>query len=249
MMFSVSLILLIVSLPKVILDSTCSVQHDSSRSRLIFDIDWENANNRIGRPGKRGAIGPSGPKGDKGSVGVKGDSGVVGPQGPPGENGERGLRGYTGPKGDASSEAIIELEKLRTRIEELEGWVTIQNRYKYWISQQATTWQVADEDCKSRHARLVAKSIRDSSAQKTIFDAVRTSRLRLWVGLNDIQNEGSFIWSDGQTSTKSNTPWRAGEPNNYGNQDCGTIQYDWPTDLDDAPCSRIYRYICERDVA
>jgi len=35
-----------------------------------------------------------------------------------------------------------------------------------------------------------------------------------WIGLNDVANEGAFVWSDG--SPVDYTRWRSGEPNNVG---------------------------------
>ena len=32
-----------------------------------------------------------------------------------------------------------------------------------------------------------------------------------WIGYNDIDNEGTFVWDDGSTSTYTN--WADGEPN------------------------------------
>ena len=39
-----------------------------------------------------------------------------------------------------------------------------------------------------------------------------------WIGINDIDNEGTFIWADGTEVTY--TGWPIGEPNNSGNEDC-----------------------------
>ena len=40
-----------------------------------------------------------------------------------------------------------------------------------------------------------------------------------WIGYNDIDNEGTFVWDDGSTSTYTN--WADGEPNDaIGNTNC-----------------------------
>ena len=42
-----------------------------------------------------------------------------------------------------------------------------------------------------------------------------------WIGLNDLDNEGTFVWADGTNSSYRN--WEAGQPNNLesnGDQDC-----------------------------
>ncbi|KAI6655606.1 hypothetical protein LOD99_2104 [Oopsacas minuta] len=57
-----------------------------------------------------------------------------------------------------------------------------------------------------------------------------------WIGINDIDNEGSFVWVDGSTSSYRN--WVPGQPNNArGNEDCGHIvgQREW----NDLPCTEL----------
>ena len=46
---------------------------------------------------------------------------------------------------------------------------------------------------------------------------------RVWIGLNDIVQEGVFYWVDGVLSNSTNTKWQSGEPNNKGNEDCGEL--------------------------
>ena len=41
-----------------------------------------------------------------------------------------------------------------------------------------------------------------------------------WLGINDLDNEGTFVWADGNTGTFRE--WDTGEPYDYdGNEDCG----------------------------
>ena len=66
-----------------------------------------------------------------------------------------------------------------------------------------------------------------------------------WFGMNDIQNEGQWVWLDGEMMPF--TDWDSGEPNDGGNgEDCGIMHIQsrrgrW----DDRPCGRNYHYICE----
>ena len=54
-----------------------------------------------------------------------------------------------------------------------------------------------------------------------------------WIGINDRDNEGTFIWADGTESAY--TRWSSGEPNDYrGNEDCGET---FPNEYwNDNPC-------------
>ena len=46
-----------------------------------------------------------------------------------------------------------------------------------------------------------------------------TQQVECFLGFNDIDNEGTFVWDDGSTSTYTN--WNGGEPNDAGgSEDC-----------------------------
>ena len=53
------------------------------------------------------------------------------------------------------------------------------------------------------------------------------SRARnVWIGLNDIRQEGEFYWVDRVLSNSTNTKWQSGEPNNLRNrEDCGALNF------------------------
>ena len=74
-----------------------------------------------------------------------------------------------------------------------------------------------------------------------------TSNLFAWIGLNDIDAEGTYEWIDGSGTidlsvTQSNGYWANNEPNNYGyKEDCISIEawssgYKW----NDRPCDNSY---------
>lgn len=66
----------------------------------------------------------------------------------------------------------------------------------------------------------------------------------LWIGLNDLVNEGQFVWSDGTYFNSSvYNKWKNGEPSHTENQDCVGLRNNlW----NDKPCSWVRFYICER---
>ena len=75
--------------------------------------------------------------------------------------------------------------------------------------------------------------------------AERISSKRFWIGFNDMQQEGNFVWMDGSLGNFSN--WDDGEPNNSKNQQHCTnvyadrVNYTW----DDRQCYRSHRFVCK----
>uniref|UniRef100_A0A2C9LD87 C-type lectin domain-containing protein n=1 Tax=Biomphalaria glabrata TaxID=6526 RepID=A0A2C9LD87_BIOGL len=111
------------------------------------------------------------------------------------------------------------------------------------ISKPALTFSAANLSCRSRHGRLVI----------TKTNATYDSLLRImqdmsidwvWVGLDDGQTEGTYVWSDGTVATKSEMLFLAGQPDNLYNSDCIALSRIY-LGLDDVSCSGSKIYICE----
>ena len=64
-----------------------------------------------------------------------------------------------------------------------------------------------------------------------------------WIGLNDRDEEGTFVWSDGTTG--GYRPWADGEPNDSGGEDCGHFWTAHGGMYNDMPCDRVQPYICQ----
>ncbi|XP_039274008.2 C-type lectin domain family 4 member E-like [Styela clava] len=133
-----------------------------------------------------------------------------------------------------------------------EGWAVAGNQYRYLVSRKGMTWSDADELCKSMGASLATVGIRD----EVIFEYLHKNFLpqgeSMWVGLTDIENEGSWKWTDGVTAISSNTPWGDGQPDDYKpGQDCACMRKTVSSTnyrlqrLDDCVCWSTYRALCE----
>jgi hypothetical protein len=68
-----------------------------------------------------------------------------------------------------------------------------------------------------------------------------------WVGAEDRVTEGEFVWQDG--SSVSDAPWRTGEPNGFGDEDCVATAKWWSGswELYDISCSSMLRFVCQID--
>ena len=66
-----------------------------------------------------------------------------------------------------------------------------------------------------------------------------------WIGLNDIQFEGSFKWVS-PNSTPLFTDWgHRNEPNNsFGNEDCVVLSQRYKYEWNDRDCNTTAHFIC-----
>ncbi|XP_078607085.1 uncharacterized protein LOC144879470 [Branchiostoma floridae x Branchiostoma japonicum] len=77
--------------------------------------------------------------------------------------------------------------------------------------------------------------------------------LRYWIGLSDVQEEGTFVWTDGTELTASDyTHWRPGNPDNAvvgDGEDCVEIRQELDYMWNDVDCRKKRHFVCEKDVA
>jgi hypothetical protein len=78
------------------------------------------------------------------------------------------------------------------------------------------TWQQCDTKARSLNARLV--SVNNADENKWVADTfLASSNKGAWIGLSDIDQEGTYKWVSGEAFSYNN--WNSGEPNNAGNED------------------------------
>ena len=78
-----------------------------------------------------------------------------------------------------------------------------------------------------------------SSEENTLLYNIATSNC--WIGLNDINTEGTFVWADGNSATY--TQWYSGEPNGDVGADC-VFFLDTPSWADYACTNTLNCYSC-----
>ncbi|XP_010867500.4 CD209 antigen-like protein D isoform X2 [Esox lucius] len=112
----------------------------------------------------------------------------------------------------------------------------------YYVSTEQNTWEYAGQDCRRRGAQLV---IINNQEEQRFLNALN---IQTWIGLSDIETEGTWRWVDGTNLTTAY--WGGGEPNNLDEgEDCAVIYHDFTDPVkkwNDTPCTRKLNWICEK---
>ncbi|KAG8133905.1 hypothetical protein E2320_011655, partial [Naja naja] len=160
--------------------------------------------------GKTGKLGPTGSKGDKGAIGDIGEQGMIGKIGPIGRKGDKGVKGesgVTGGKGKAGG--VCDCGKYRKVVGQLDINVArLKNSITFVKNEK--NYREALAHCRIREGILAMP--KDEAANTVISDYVSQSGFfRVFIGLNDIEKEGQFMYADG-TPLQSYSNWKDGVP-------------------------------------
>jgi len=112
----------------------------------------------------------------------------------------------------------------------------------YMFCDSTKSWSSAESYCDGYDYHFV--TIDDATEDAwldTTADSYSTQKW--WIGYNDVSTEGTWVWSDGSSSSYTN--WHSGEPNNSGNEDCGQLNRYTDGSWNDEPCGSSFRFICE----
>ncbi|XP_050418947.1 uncharacterized protein LOC126832272 [Patella vulgata] len=105
---------------------------------------------------------------------------------------------------------------------------------------QPLTFVMATQFCQQYGGSVADAKTKE---QMEFLVSIRTKTFTMWIGLNDIKEEGKFVWSDETPLVWNN--WSKGSPNNnYNMEDC-VIMYGEQLDntWNDHPCrSKFYQY-------
>ena len=103
------------------------------------------------------------------------------------------------------------------------------------------SWPEAASYCQSIGGTLAC--ITSEEENKVVASMVNKYGVPCWIGGNDVEQEGNFVWESGEAFSYTN--WDAGEPNNKGNQDFIRMYTNglW----DDCEEDSHYAFICEFD--
>ncbi|XP_062861776.1 C-type lectin domain family 4 member M-like [Trichomycterus rosablanca] len=140
-----------------------------------------------------------------------------------------------------------ERDGLKKKLSELErdicqsGWVTFRSSL-YYISTDKKKWSDSREDCRRRGANL---AIINTKEEQDFVKSLNYNK-EVWIGLNDMDEEGKWKWVDGSALT---TPfWNHDEPNGNRGENCVVTGYhiDATWNWMDFSCDRQFVWICEK---
>ena len=124
----------------------------------------------------------------------------------------------------------------------------ILNAQTFTIVEGSFTWQEAKADAEARSGRLAVLDTQEKIDTANALIQTYSSWGDLWIGLTDEQNEGSWLWINGEPLADNN--WRFDEPNNYvEGEDYGVIKrgpnYGYPLKWMDYPNNYNFSYLLE----
>eukprot|EP00483_Globobulimina_turgida_P003547 UN03553 len=108
----------------------------------------------------------------------------------------------------------------------------------------ALSFRDADSYCSFHHGSSLCSIHNDNQMMSA---AELTENVNIWIGLNDINDEGNYYWTDTSPfnygTNLSIYPWDDGEPNNAGTQNCihfASSSLKW----NDYDCNNAFQFLC-----
>ncbi|XP_048008546.1 C-type lectin domain family 17, member A-like [Megalobrama amblycephala] len=120
-----------------------------------------------------------------------------------------------------------------------DGWIYNHSSF-YYISSEKKSWNESRRYCTERGADLI---IINNKEERDFVEKNIDRRTLFWIGLTDIDEEGSWKWVDGSTPTF--WFWRTNEPNGQRGENCAVVH---STIWADYRCSNAYPWICEKNI-
>lgn len=126
-----------------------------------------------------------------------------------------------------------------------EGWATLPEAGScVQLQAEAKSWQDAQADCNELGGHLVTIT---NTTDDTFLAELLGEEGRAWIGYNDLEEEGTWVWDDGSASGYEN--WGGANPDQDGDEDCAWMKLDFgPTDpgvgWGDQECETTHKSIC-----
>lgn len=119
----------------------------------------------------------------------------------------------------------------------------------YRFASMMVSWPNAATDCAddgatgSWHTHLVVIS---DDNERIYLKGV--SDKAFWVGLSDLNTEGTFVWNTDEDTSAYPIPWSQNEPTGITGENCGATSTSGSALIDDNACMFGTPFICECDL-
>ncbi|RXN06846.1 CD209 antigen-like protein [Labeo rohita] len=142
---------------------------------------------------------------------------------------------------DASDDVRKEMDNSDTKRHQTpqhtEKWKCYQSNL-YYFSSEKKSWTESRRYCTERGADLIIINNRE---EQEFVKKQAGDNNRVWIGLTDIDVEGTWKWVDGSPPTSGF--WMSAEPNGKRTENCAlTVVGEWA----DYPCTEKFNWMCEK---
>jgi len=123
-------------------------------------------------------------------------------------------------------------------------WKKMPRKYSYKVFVEKLNWHDAREKCQLHGGDLASVTSNEEEEKVKELISYFASNVYFWIGLNDVEEEGKYVWSDGSDYIYNN--WKKGDPNNFHNEDCIFLEplmkwYDYG-------CQNKEYFICKNEI-
>ncbi|KAL4228039.1 Low affinity immunoglobulin epsilon Fc [Mactra antiquata] len=104
-------------------------------------------------------------------------------------------------------------------------------------------WAVAQESCAGNGGRLLQVDTDEKWNYWKSIEHPFTDAITYWIGLNDIESEGNFVWTDGTLTPSKTVDMFTNKFHDFMNlEDCCEIaNFKW----NDNVCAKFFSSVCE----
>ncbi|XP_067877116.1 asialoglycoprotein receptor 1-like [Heterodontus francisci] len=133
-------------------------------------------------------------------------------------------------------------ENCQPRFECPDQWTLFRQKC-YYFSPNVEDWTSSQRFCSSKMSNLAV--IDTAEEQGFLKEEIKLTRY--WIGLNESDTKGEWVWVDGTDYASTQTFWAPGEPKDIGSYEgCVGMKSDGKWNVHS--CSQRFNFICERPV-
>ncbi|XP_019637235.1 PREDICTED: uncharacterized protein LOC109479686 [Branchiostoma belcheri] len=147
---------------------------------------------------------------------------------------------------DNKTQSVLNFQLAGTEAPSLQSCPDGYSKYDrkcYKFSTDKMAFKAAKDACQRDGGMLATIDAQDTN--DLVVKEMRAGGDSYWIGLNDVREEGSFVWSDEAKSPAVYTNWHPDQPDNGGGEDC--VEMTKNQDWNDLPCSSKLNFICEKE--